>query len=241
MSLSTARGFMRFPSLAVALSPAALSLAALALPAQAATSEDEQLWVNLTAMGSIKGQLVYFAEIQPRVGDGVSRIDQALFRGALGVKLSRDITLYQGYAHVVVPIEGGKDANEERSFQQLSWTLARPKDAEISSRTRLEQRWRSNGSDMGWRLREMLRVEHALKPGSDAVNALAYGEVFFALNDTDWGARKGFDQLRSFAGVEIGLPGASTMEVGYLNQLIDQGGSRQRVNHVASVTLFFRH
>ena len=96
MSLSTARGFMRFPSLAVAL-----SLATLAVPAQAATSEDEQLWVNLTAMGSIKDELVYFAEIQPRVGDGVSRIDQALFRGALGVKLSRDITLYPvSYTHL---------------------------------------------------------------------------------------------------------------------------------------------
>ena len=83
MSLSTARGFMRFPSLAVAL-----SLAALALPAQAASSEDEQLWVNLTEMGSIKDELVYFAEMQPRLGDGVSRIDQALFRGAKGGPLN---------------------------------------------------------------------------------------------------------------------------------------------------------
>lgn len=216
-------------------------LAILSSPAGAATREDEQFWLNLTAMGSIKDELVYFAEIQPRIGNGISRVDQSLFRGALGWKLSPTMTLYQGYAHVVVPIEGGKDINEERSFQQLSWTLGKPWGGELSSRTRLEQRWRSDGDDMGWRLREMLRVEHALKPGSDAVNALAYGEVFFALNDTDWGARKGFDQLRSFAGVEIGLPGASTMEVGYLNQLIDQGGSRQRVNHVASVTLFFRH
>ncbi len=209
--------------------------------AQARTSQDEQVWINLTAMGSIKDDLIYFAEIQPRVGDGVSRIDQSIFRGALGWKLSPDVSLYQGYAHVVVPIEGGKDVNEERSFQQLSWTLGKPWDGDLSSRTRLEQRWRSDGDDMGWRLREMLRYEKPLKANSDAVNALVYAEGFLALNDTDWGARGGFDQLRSFAGAEFGLPGKSTIEVGYLNQVINQRAGNTRVNHVASLTLFFRH
>lgn len=216
-------------------------LALLATPAQAATSEDEQFWLNLTAMGSIKDEIVYFAEVQPRVGDGVSRIDQALFRGALGWKFSPSLTLYQGFAHVVVPVEGGKDVNEERSFQQVSWVMGKPWDGELSSRTRLEQRWRSNGDDIGWRLREMLRYEKPLKANSDAVNALVYAEGFVALNDTDWGARSGFDQLRSFVGAELGLPGASTLEVGYLNQLINQRAGDTRVNHVASVTLFFRH
>ncbi len=216
-------------------------LALLSTPTRAATSEDEQFWLNLTAMGSIKDELVYFAEIQPRLGDGVSRIDQSLFRGAVGWKFSPTLTLYQGYAHVVVPIEGGKDINEERSFQQLSWTLGKPWGGELSSRTRLEQRWRSNGDDMGWRLREMLRYEKPLRANSDAINALVYAEGFAALNNTDWGARSGFDQLRSFVGAEIGLPGASTLEVGYLNQLVNQRAGNQRINHVASVTLFFRH
>ena len=222
-----------------------LSLSALAscvgAPAHAETSQDEQFWLNLTSMGSIKDDLVYFAEIQPRVGDGISRIDQALFRGAIGWKFSPSVTLYQGFAHIVVPVEGGKDVNEERSFQQINWTLGKPWAGELSTRTRLEQRWRSDGDDMGWRLREMLRYEKPLNPGSDALNALVYAEGFVALNDTDWGVRGGFDQLRSFIGAEVGLPGASTLEVGYLNQVINQRGGDTRVNHVASVTLFFRH
>ena len=222
-----------------------LSLSALAsclgAPAHAETSQDEQFWLNLTSIGSIKDDLVYFAEIQPRVGDGISRIDQALFRGAIGWKFSPSVTLYQGFAHIVVPVESGKDVNEERSFQQINWTLGKPWAGKLSSRTRLEQRWRSDGDDMGWRLREMLRYEKPLKPGSDALNALVYAEGFIALNDTDWGVRGGFDQLRSFIGAEVGLPGASTLEVGYLNQVINQRGGDTRVNHVASVTLFFRH
>jgi hypothetical protein len=223
-----------FPSLTAALM-------LVGAPASAETSQDEQFWLNLTSMGSIKDDLVYFAEIQPRVGDGVSRIDQALFRGAIGWKFSPSVTLYQGFAHIVAPVEGGEDANEERSFQQLNWTLGKPWAGELSSRTRLEQRWRSDGNDMGWRLREMLRYEKPLEPNSDALNALVYAEGFVALNDTDWGARDGFDQLRSFIGAEVGLPGASTLEVGYLNQIINQRGGNTRVNHVASVTLFFRH
>lgn len=219
---------------------AALS-ALVPVAVQARTSQDEQVWINLTAMGSIKDDLIYFAEVQPRIGDGVSRVDQALFRGAIGWKLSPDLSLYQGYAHVVVPTEGGKDVNEERSFQQISWTMSKPWRGELSSRTRFEQRWRSDGDDMGWRLREMLRYEKPLKDGSDAVNALVYAEGFLALNDTDWGARSGFDQLRSFVGAELGLPGKSTIELGYLNQVINQRAGNTRVNHVASVSVFFRH
>ena len=234
---------MNRPALArFALAAAALIFTATAPQiASAETSHDEQVWVNLTAMGSISDKLVYFAELQPRVGDGVSRLDPLLLRGAVGWKLSPSVTLYQGYAHVISPVDGGRDINEERSFQQLNVALGKPLGGELSSRTRLEQRWRSDGGDMGWRLREMLRYEHPLKAGSDAVNALVYAEGFIALNDTDWGARGGFDQLRSFVGAEVGLPGASTLELGYLNQTIDQTRGRVRMNHVASISLFYRH
>ena len=217
-----------------------IGAAVIASPALAETTQDEQAWINLTAIGPVSGDLVYFAEVQPRFGNG-ARLDQLLLRGAVGWKLSPSVTLYQGYAHVVTAIENGRDINEERSFQQLNLALGKPLRGELSSRTRVEQRWRSNGNDMGWRLREMLRYEHPLKPGSDAVNGLVWTEAFIALNDTDWGARSGFDQLRTFVGAEIGLPGASTVELGYLNQTINQTAGRTRINHAASVTLWYRH
>mgnify|MGYP001555188784 CR=1 FL=1 len=223
----------------IILTLAALLSAAVA-PARAATTQDEQVWLNLTAVGSISGKLVYLAELQPRFGDGVSRVDQTILRGALGWKLSPTMTVYQGYAHIIVPVEGGRDLNEERSFQQLSWTLGKPWGGELSSRSRLEQRWRSDGDDTGWRLREMLRYEKPLKPGSQAVNALVSVEGFVALNDTDWGARGGFDQVRTFIGAELGIKGASTLEIGYLNQVVNQTRGRTRVNHVASITLMLR-
>ncbi len=230
---------MRPLSLSLRLAAALLSLCCW--PAQARTDHDAQAWVNLTAMGSIADPLIYFAEVQPRLGDEVSRLDQLLLRGALGVKLSSTLSLYQGYAHVVVPIDGGRDVNEERSFQQLSWVMGRPWRGEVSSRSRLEQRWRSDGSDMGWRLREMLRYEKPFDPNRQGPNALVYSELFVALNDTDWGARGGFDQIRNFVGLEIPVGGASTIEAGYMNQAINRAGGDTRFNHIASLSLFFRH
>ena len=216
---------------------ACLLLFCAALPATAAagTAQDEQLWVNMTAMGPVSGKLIYFAEVQPRFSHRAEGADQTLLRGALGWKLSDRVSLYQGYAHVMVG-----NANEERSFQQLGWIVGKPWGGELSSRTRLEQRWRSDGHEMGWRMREMIRYEKPLNARSDAVNALVYAEGFMALNSTDWGAKAGFDQVRSFVGAELGLPGASTMELGYLNQIVNQRGGDLRVNHVASVTFFFR-
>lgn len=220
------------------LASACLCLAPTGL--RASTTHDEQVWLNFTAMGSVSGDLVYFAEVQPRFGDGVSRLDQLLLRPAIGWKITPDLTVYQGYARAITPVDGGRDLREDRSFQQISWIISRPWRGELSSRTRLEQRWRSDGDDMGWRLREMVRLEVPLNQRGQ-VAALGYAEAFIALNDTDWGARGGFDQLRTFAGAEIALPGKSTIEAGYLNQYIDQPGGRSRMNHVLSLTLFLRH
>ncbi len=228
---------------AAALLPIACGAAS---PAAARSVTDEQVWLNATVIGTLPGSKVaYFLEAQPRFTDGAGRLGQLLLRPAIGWKFSGAVTAYAGYAHVVNPVEGGRDRNEERLFAQLSWTSAGsgagPKRGAgtLSSRTRLEHRRLSNGDDTGWRLREMVRYVHPLgDPGR--TRALAYGEAFVAFDDTDWGARKGFDQLRSFVGAEIPLAGKSTIEAGYLNQLVNATGGVTRVNHVLSLTLFVR-
>jgi hypothetical protein len=216
-----------------------LPFAILATPLSAATQQDEQFWFNGTVMGSLKGDLLYFAEVQPRFGDGLSRLDQLLLRPAIGWKVSDAVSTYLGYAHVVLPIDNGRDRNEERIFLQLSWTLGDLASGTLSSRSRLERRRLSDGDDTGWRARQMLRF---VRPLTDPqrTRALVSVEGFAAFDDTDWGARSGFDQLRSFVGVEVPLKGKSTIEVGYLNQLVNRTAGDLRVNHVASLSLFIR-
>lgn len=220
---------------------AAAATLCAAASASAETVHDEQIWANFTAMGALRGNIVYFAEAQPRWGDGAGRLDTVILRPAVGVKLSPNMTLYQGYARVVTPRNNRTDLKEDRSFQQLTWVMGKPWGGEFSTRTRLEQRWRSDGDDLGWRARGMARLEVPIEPGSK-IAALGYSEVFMAFNDTDWGARSGFDQLRTFVGAEIGVGGGkSTVEAGYLNQFVNQPAGRSRMNHVLSLTFFLRH
>ena len=80
---------------------AGLCLISAAQPAVSSTTQDEQAWVNLTVMGTLTGQVVYFAEVQPRFGDGVSRLDQLLLRPAVGVKLSTPRRGCSGLAYSV--------------------------------------------------------------------------------------------------------------------------------------------
>ena len=207
-------------------------------PALAETRHDEQIWVNATIFGTIKDRLIFFAEAQPRFGSGVSRLEMLLLRPAIGWKASSTVSLYQGYGRVISPIEGGRDRKENRLFQQISWTIDTSERHDLSSRTRLEQRWRNDGDDMALRLREMIRYEVAT--GRKGLALVGSAEGFFALNDTDWGVRSGFDQLRSFAGVEIAVKGRSTIELGYMNQIINDPGGRRRMNHIGALNIFIR-
>ena len=110
----------------------------------------------------------------------------------------------------------------------------------VQSRTRLEQRWRSDGDGMSLRARQMMRFEYPLAPGTRRVAALGSVEGFVGLKSADWGGVTGFDQVRTFVGLEIPLPGTSTLEAGYLNQTRDASGRRVDMAHVASLTLFVR-
>jgi hypothetical protein len=207
-------------------------------PAAARTEHDEHLWANFTVIGNV-GKFAYFAEVQPRIGNGVSRTQQVLVRPAVGYRLTDTITAYAGYAHVFLPIENGPDNNEERVFGQLNWALPKVAGGAGLLRTRIEHRRLSNGDDTGWRLRQLVRYTHPLGDPKH-VRALVQVEGFLALNDTDWGARGGFDQLRTLVGFEVPLFGRSTMDVGYQNQLINDPGGRTRMNHTAAFTFWIR-
>lgn len=218
----------------------ALILSVVATSAAAQTTHDGRGWVNLTAMGSVKDRLIYFAEVQTRTRDGADEYDQLLLRPAIGWKVSDTLSLYQGYARVISNPVRGRDTFEDRSFQQASWAPGKVGPLSVSLRFRLEQRWRQDGEDTGWRGRAMARFALPLQEDGKGAKLLGWAEPFVALNTTDWGARRGFDQLRSFAGLELPAGGKSTAEIGYLNQLVDRPAGARDMNHVVSITLFIR-
>lgn len=219
---------------------AALCLAASGGRASAEPVHDGQLWINTTLFGSI-GDAAFFAEVQPRFGTGISQLDQLILRPAVGWKVDQTLTLYQGYASVETHGAGNGVRTEDRSFQEINWKIGELSGVKVASRTRFEQRWQSSGRDVGFRLREQLRFAKPLTEEKDSVSAIGWTELFVALNDTDWGARAGFDRIRSFVGLELPIGGASTVEVGYMNQTARTTASGVAVDHILSLNLFVRN
>ncbi len=206
------------------------------------TIEDTGLWLLLMMEGPIGGQdnqrdqnrFRWWLDVQPRFLNDVSGLQQGLIRPGIGYVVGDRTTAWLGYARVRTTSESGSTSNEDRIWQQLLW---RPRigNIDFQSRTRLEQRFLDNGSGTGWRFRQFVKVGWDL-PHLSRFSLVGYDEVFFDLNDTDWGQRTGFAQNRLFAGLGAKL-GDAKVEVGYLNQYLNRSGA-DNMNHIFSLNLF---
>ena len=86
----------------------------------------------------------------------------------------------------------------------------------------------------------MIRLQRPFR-GHDKLMWVAWDEIFFHLNNTDWGARTGYNQNRVFVGIgrEPRLTGRRRTEIGYLYQQINvpEDGA-DLSNHILSVNIF---
>ena len=98
-----------------------------------------------------------------------------------------------GYAWVGTFVEG-PNRIEHRPWEQLQATF-RFDDLALALRSRLEQRF-SEG-ELGWRPRQLVRLQQTLTPD---VAAVVWDEIFVGLNATSFGQPSGLDQNRLFVG-----------------------------------------
>lgn len=207
--------------------------------AQPAVAEDDtQAWAAVIASGTVRGDLFLWLEGQARAIDDVGGGSQLVLRPAIGARIGRDAHAVVGYAYVRTDPETGRTTEEHRIWQQLQFAALRTKAGAplVISRTRLEQRMIEGRDDTGWRLRQFVRLQVPIAR-KGAVQAVAFTEGFFNLNSTQWGARDGVDQWRTFVGVGLPVARRMRLEPGYLNQRVFRRGE-DRTNHVLSATLF---
>jgi len=225
----------------IAVLAAILAGAALFSPGAARADDihDGQGWLNVTATGALKGRLMGWGEVQGRFGNDASRLSQSILRPGLGYQVNKDLTIWAGYGRITNH-NVGPDVGEDRLWQQVSWTAGKLGRATVSTRTRLEQRFVETGSDTGWRLRHLFKYDLPLRPGG-TTNFVITSETFVALDDTDWGARAGFDQIRNFVGLGFPVAAKTRLEAGYMNQYINRRGPDDQMNHIASLNLFVRY
>ena len=226
---------------------AALLLLTLAVGlARAETDDDQGLWLLALGQGPIgsadqaPAKLRWWLDVQARFSNEADGLGQTLVRPGIGYAINDHTSLWLGYAWIRTSPSSGPDFDEHRIWQQLIWSKPLNK-VSFLSRTRLEQRFRDDGSGTGWRLRQFMKAAYPL-PGNPNVSLVGYDELFFGLNDTDWGARSGFDRNRLFLGVgwRLGKSGHN-VEIGYLNQYTDAASGNDLMEHILSLNLFMNY
>jgi hypothetical protein len=217
-----------------------MAAATLYSAAPAWAGDDTQGWGSLIATGTVRGDLFLWLEAQGRATDELGGGSQVILRPAIGARVGRDAHAVVGYAYIRTDPERGAVTREHRLWQQVQFVPVRLTSGAplVISRTRLEQRMVEQRNETSWRLRQFVRVQVPIAR-KGGLQAVAFTEGFFNLNDTRWGVRNGIDQWRTFVGVGFPVADRARLEPGYLNQRINRVGD-DRVNHVLSATLFVR-
>ena len=211
-----------------------LSLTAIViLSTGAARAQDTQFWTALFSNGPVSedSRLLVWFDGHARYSDDVSRLGVSIIRPGVGYKVNDRISLWAGYAWVVSRADGRDNITDNRFWQQATFKVASGDWGTLTGRTRLEQRFLSSGDETGWRLRQFFRYT---KPLSPRWTATAWNETFIALNDTDFGARAGYDQNRTFAGLRWRANDYFSLEGGYLFNDIRAGDQQ---NHNISLSI----
>jgi hypothetical protein len=220
-------------------------LLVLADRVEAQQSEDFGLWLGGLANGRLpaslnddRGSWRLWMDVQARVGDDASSLAQRLLRPGIGYVVGRGWTVWGGYAYIRTdPPYSTSTTTEQRIWQQATWTRSIGSTV-LSSRTRLEQRFVSTGSETGSRLREFVKVVRPLGSRSPW-SVVVSDEYFLNLNSADFGATAGPDRNRFFVGPSVSLDEAVFVEIGYVNQFTSRATGPDRIDHLIATNLFW--
>ena len=209
---------------------------ALSAPAVAAPPADGQAWATVTASGAVSGRWLAQAESDTRLGNDFPRVYQQELIAGLGYKVGDSASAYAGYSVIVDFRPNLPNRVEHRPYQQLNLNLGTLGGGTLSARTRLEERFVEGFGDMGLRLRQQVRYVHPLV---GKLSAFGTAEFFFNLNDTDWGARSGFDRWRIGGGLRHPIGRNIAAELGYLNQRTARSWAPDQTDHILTTALAY--
>jgi hypothetical protein len=196
-----------------------------------AQKTDFQSWNLVTATVNLDQQRNWFlyGEVQPRVGDDISRLERLLLRSALGYNVNARLALSLGYGWTPTFINASYDENfrnENRIWQQALyrhdlWGL------QWQHRLRQEQRIIEDASGTSNRTRYLLRGSYGLSGNGD-LGLTGYNEIFVTENGTTKGPIGGFDRDRFFFGPYL-TSGPGRYEIGYSGEYARQFGNDSRM------------
>lgn len=188
-------------------------------------------WIVATIIGSFSENqnLKYYIEPQLRLIDDPYVFNQAFILTGLGYQLTPAVMIFAGPGFVVTKNTEGQTYNEYRLWQQLNWQIFNDSSLSLNSRTRLEEKQRSDQMQIAIQLRQRLWARIPIKNTNQYYYSI-FDEVFFNLNHPTWVSPYFFDQNRAFVGIGKQLTKNTMIDFGYLNQL--QLGPPRQISHV---------
>jgi hypothetical protein len=162
---------------------------------------------------------------------------QSVARFAMAWAFTDNRRAHLGYGWIRSPTAVGKDFDEHRISQQLTWRHPLGPFT-LVTRTSLGQHLVELGDDIGWRFRQLLGLIWPI-PGLERLALVGHEEILLNLNDTDGGAEAGFNQNRTFHGARWRFDSEArvVLEMGYLNFYLQRDPGDDRMDHLLSVTL----
>jgi hypothetical protein len=198
---------------------------------RAGTETYNKQWTTDVIIGSLSKdeKIKYYLEPQLRLIDNSYVFNQAFFMPGLGYQFSPSVLGFIGPGLVFTKNTAGETYYEYRLWQQLNWQAVNMPSIRVDSRTRWEERERSNESQVSLRFRERLWM-HIPIAYSQQYYFSTFDEVFFNMNQPSWVAPRFFDENRAFIGIGKQLTQSTFLDVGYLNQL--EFGPPREMNNV---------
>lgn len=205
-------------------------------PLLADTIEDGRYWFALATQGKLPAEnWSWNFDVHQRYRDEGAHADNFFIRSGVIYQINPKTSIGLGFDHVVNHPAGKEASDENRLWQQIGYKFDPILGINLSSRTRVEQRWREGGDDTAYRFRQMIKATMPLDI-NPKLSIVAYDELFINLNDTDWNVNRGNDQNRVFLGINWAFTPSASIETGYLNQYVNTRNI-DRVNHVVATTL----
>lgn len=219
------------------------TLAIACAPSQQAfgVEHDPGIWTVFSTTDAFSGdngtsRWHYWFDAQARYFDIGSGANQWLVRPGIGYEIGDGVKVWAGYARFQSRNSAGREAEENRYWQQIDWRAGRWLDGQITMRVRLEQRSVSVGDDLGLVFRFMTKYVRPV--GDDGDKSLIVGlEPFVSLRDTDWAGEAGIRQNRTLIGMGWRVSDKLTLEAGYMNQYLFVDSAEDRINHLAILTI----
>jgi hypothetical protein len=207
----------------------------------AATEHEAGLWMIVSGTDTLQTddkptRWRYWYDVQARFYDPGSGTSQYILRPGIGYDLNDNVTAWAGYARIRARSSSGSFVDENRYWQQLTWTAARWQHGTLTMRLRLEERSVSSGDDLGLVLRYSVKYTRPI--GASGRRSLVIAEEpFVALRETDWAGQSGLRQNRLGIGIAWRLSPKASLETSYMNIYSADAEAPDRMRHLAVINL----